>query len=89
MISDMQAWMRPAGGILVTSNPRQSFTEYRNKFSCEPRVYSFDLAGYGTLQFPESNIYAIAGFSDKVFDLMKELEQDRHGMIRRIDAQEF
>lgn len=89
ILSDMQAWMRPAGGIFSTSNPRQSFTEYRHKFSCEPRVYSFDLDGYGTLQFPESNIYAIAGFSDKVFDLMKELEQDRHGMIRRIAAQEF
>lgn len=89
ILSDMQAWMRMDGLLRLGGNPRQSLSAYREKFSCNPRIYSFDLAGYGTLQFPEANVYCVAGFSDRVFDLMKELADDRQAMIRRIEAQEF
>lgn len=89
ILSDMQAWMRMDGLSRLGGNPRQSLSAYREKFSCSPRIYSFDLAGYGTLQFPEANVYCVAGFSDRVFDLMKELADDRQAMIRRIEAQEF
>lgn len=89
ILSDMQAWMRMDGLSRLGGNPRQSLSAYREKFSCNPRIYSFDLAGYGTLQFPEANVYCVAGFSDRVFDLMKELADDRQAMIRRIEAQEF
>jgi len=85
----MQAWTRVGGLPRLGGNPRQSLSAYREKFSCNPRIYSFDLAGYGTIQFPEANVYCVAGFSDRVFDLMKELADDRHAMIRRIEAQEF
>ena len=34
----------------------------------------------------QQNIYAIAGFSEKVFDLMKALDGDRQALINKINA---
>ena len=82
ILSDMQGWV---GGNAPTS----TFKEYCRKYNCQPHIYSFDLQGYGTLQFPENKVYAMAGFSDKVFDIMKMMEQDRQALINRIEAVEI
>jgi hypothetical protein len=82
IFSDMQGWVGH-------DTPRKSFHEYRSRTGCNPVVYSFDLAGYGTLQFPERNVYALAGFSDKVFDIMKLLESDRQALIHEIEKIEL
>mgnify|MGYP001611946338 FL=1 len=79
ILSDMQSWMSP-------QVPQAEFEAYCRKFSCRPHIYSFDLQGYGTLQFPEPKVYALAGFSDKVFDLMAILEQDRMALVNAIEA---
>ena len=42
------------------------------------KFYSFDLAGYGTLQIPQKDVYCLAGFSDKIFDIMKYYESDKN-----------
>jgi len=77
ILSDMQGWVG-------YDAPTSSFSAYKKKYSCSPHVYSFDLAGHGDLQFPENNVCCIAGFSEKVLDLMKLLEQDRDAMINEI-----
>jgi len=82
ILSDMQGWMH--GGA-----PTSPFAEYRRKFDANPFVYSFDLQGYGSLQFPEQNVFALAGFSDKVFALMQLLETDRMALIREIEKVEL
>lgn len=79
ILSDMQAWV---GG----HTPAAEFTAYKRRFGCMPRVYSFDLNGHGTLQFPEAKVYALAGFSDAVLGTMKNLEQDPQALIHAIDA---
>jgi 60 kDa SS-A/Ro ribonucleoprotein len=79
ILSDMQAWV---GG----HTPAAEFAAYKRRFGCAPRVYSFDLNGSGTLQFPESKVYALAGFSDAVLGTMKNLEQDPQALIHAIDA---
>lgn len=56
------------------------FSSYKNKYGANPFVYSLDLAGYGTLQFPENNVFALAEFSDKVFDIMKLMETDKQAL---------
>ena len=76
-LSDMQGWI--GGGA-----PTHSFESYKNKYKANPHIYSFDLAGYGTLQFPQSKVYAMAGWSEKVFDVMKFLETDKQAMINEI-----
>lgn len=82
ILSDMQGWVG-------YNAPVGKYNEYCKKFNCKPFIYSFDLNGYGTLQFPESNIFAIAGFSDKIFDIMALLEQDKNALINEIEKIEI
>ena len=82
ILSDMQGWMQ--GGA-----PKEPFARYQAKYNTQPFVYSFDLQGYGSLQFPEQNVFALAGFSDKVFDLMQLLETDRMALVREIEKVEL
>jgi len=42
------------------------------------------MKGYGSLQFPEKKVFCIAGFSEKVFDLMSSLKEDRQTMVNKI-----
>lgn len=78
VLSDMQGW-------LGAGAPTASFSEYRRKYKATPFVFSFDLQGYGSLQFPETGVFALAGFSDKVFDIMQLLESDRLALIHEIE----
>ena len=64
IFSDMQGWVG-------YNTPSESFKKYKKRTNSNPLIYSFDLQGYGSLQFPEKNVFALAGFSDKVFDTMK------------------
>ncbi len=93
ILSDMQGWMVndvwSAGLGRVGGTPDKAFAEYKAKFDANPKIYSFDLQGYGTLQFPEPNVFMMAGFSDKVFDVMALLETDRDALLTAIDEIEL
>ncbi len=78
IFSDMQGWI--SGGA-----PTKQFTEYKKKFNVTPKIYSFDLSGQGDMMFPENDVYCIAGFSDKIFDIMKMLEQDCKALVHMIE----
>lgn len=78
ILSDMQGWIGHHA-------PVKQFEEYKARTKSSPRIYSFDLAGHGSMQFPEKDVYCIAGFSDKVFEMMKLLEQDRDALIHTIE----
>ncbi len=82
ILSDMQGWMG-------YDTPSVEFSQYKKKFGANPFVYSWDLAGYSTLQFPEQNVFALAGFSDKVFDIMKMMELDKKALYNEIKAIQF
>ena len=82
ILSDMQAWMGH-------DTPEAAFDAYARKAGIRPRVYSFDLAGHGTMQFPERGVYALAGWSDKTLDTLKFLEGDKRALIRQIEAIEL
>jgi len=81
-LSDMQGW-------IGYDHPGQSFEGYKMTFGANPHVYSFDLNGYGDMQFPEKQVYCIAGWSDKVFEAMKLLEQDRNALVKEIEKVEL
>lgn len=82
ILSDMQGWM--GGGA-----PNKAFEAYKARTGAEPFVYSFDLQGYGSLQFPEPKVFALAGFSEKVFDLMGMLERDPAALVKEIERVEL
>ncbi len=82
ILSDMQAWEG-------YNTPKVAFSKYKTKTKSNPMVYTFDLAGYGSMQFPEKSVCAIAGFSDKVFDIMKLVETDKQALIHKIESIEL
>jgi hypothetical protein len=84
ILSDMQGW-QDSHSYMSHGNPAPAFADYKKRTGADPHVYSLDLKGYGTLMFPERNVYALAGFSEKIFDLMKALEQDRKALVKEIE----
>jgi hypothetical protein len=84
ILSDMQGWM--PGSYATGGTPTEAFANYRRRTGGDPHVYSFDLQGYGSLMFPERNVYGLAGFSEKVFDVMALLEQDRDALVHEIES---
>jgi 60 kDa SS-A/Ro ribonucleoprotein len=82
ILSDMQGW-------IGYYSPKKEYETYKKKYNANPYVYSWDLAGYGTLQLPESNVYCLAGFSEKVFDVMEMLKTDSSALVNEIKNIEF
>lgn len=82
ILSDMQGW-------IGHDCPTKSFNDYKKSTGADPFIYSFDLNSYGNMQFPEKKVFCLAGFSDKIFDIMKLLEQDKQAMINEIKNLEF
>ncbi len=82
ILSDMQGWIGHHA-------PTAAFAAYKQRCGADPRVFSFDLAGYGTLQFPERNVFCLAGYSDKALQTMRFLEEDKHALLREIEAIEL
>jgi len=79
ILSDMQGW-------IGYTSPSSEFNKYKQRFNCNTNIFSWDLAGYGTLQFPEKQVYCIAGFSDKAFDIINLLKMDKRALINEIKS---
>lgn len=85
IFSDMQigrnSWYGYRPGTRSTFN--QLFKKYK-EFNPDVKVYSIDLRGYGTTVFSDG-ILEFAGFSDKLFEIVKLAEQDRDALINKIE----
>lgn len=81
ILSDMQGW-------LEDYNLRSKVAEYK-KLNPEVKIYSWDLRNSGAMQFPENNVYSLAGWSDKVFDIIKMLETDKKSLLNEIEKIEL
>ena len=79
ILSDMQGWVG-------YNTPSIEFASYKSLYNANPYVYSWDFSGYGSMQFPEQNVFAIAGFSEKVFDIIKLMETDKNALLNEIKS---
>lgn len=100
ILSDMQGWMSSGGlarmvmptatGLLTFQDVHMTMSaalqHYKSRTGANPHIFSFDMAGYGTLQLPENNVYCLAGFSDKILGMMKFLEEDKKAMEKEIES---
>jgi len=86
ILSDMQAWIGKNFGYNV---PDAAFRNYKVRTGADPAIFSFDLSGYGSLQFPEKKVYCLAGFSDKTMDIMGMLEKDKNALVNEIEKIEL
>lgn len=84
ILSDFQSWAE--GGGYWAKRPTEEYAAYCKKHSANPKIYSFDLQGYGTTSFPEANTFYLCGFSDKTMDIMTLLEQDQDVLINLVNA---
>lgn len=82
ILSDMQGW-------IGYTTPVKEFNQYKKDYNANPHVFSWDLAGLSTLQFPENQVYCLAGFSDKVFEVMRFLKADKKALLNRINSIQF
>lgn len=82
IISDMQGWV----GYY---SPARAFGAYKSKYGANPQVYSWDINGYGSLEFPENNVATLAGWSEKIFDIMKLVETDKKALVNKINSVEL
>lgn len=91
ILSDMQGWQESewTGFGISKSAVKEAFKAYKVKTGSNPMLYSFDLNGYGTLQFPEDKVICIAGFSEKIFEVMKLAEEDQMALINKIKSIEI
>jgi hypothetical protein len=65
-------------------------SDYRKSFNPELFVHSVDLVGYGTSMFnADGKLATYAGFSEKMFTLMAQAEQDPNILVSMIEAVEF
>lgn len=87
VLSDMQGWLE--GGSWGRNTMVSSYNNYKKSYNCDPILYSFDLQGHGDMKFPENKVYCIAGWSEKVFDIIKLLEEDRNALVNRIKEVKF
>ena len=79
ILSDMQGWV--GGGA-----PVKPFADYQQRYNIAARVFSFDLKGLGTLQFPQERVFCLAGWSDRVFEIMQKLDRDPEALVREVEA---
>lgn len=47
-------------------------------------IFSFDLVGYGTMQFPQPGVVCLAGFSEKILEFMPDLRLGGKALIEAI-----
>ncbi|MBS1635785.1 MAG: TROVE domain-containing protein [Bacteroidetes bacterium] len=81
LFTDCQLWNTSAGSSGIAS----SWNAYR-AMAPQAKLYLFDLAGYGNtpLQIEKNNVYLIAGWSDKVFDVLQSIELGT-GVLEKIN----
>lgn len=81
VLSDMQGWAHGGAVGLASEIQRYRARTGAGNF----RLYSFDLAGYGTLQVHENRTFLMAGFSDKTMQIMQYLEKDPKALETEIN----
>jgi hypothetical protein len=76
IFTDCQLWdSRYSRGNHVTM--QDTWRKYKAATAPDAKLYLFDLAGYGTtpLNIAEKDVYLIAGWSDKIFDMLAAIDK--------------
>ena len=78
MFTDMQMWDSTGRHQEI----EDSWRKYK-KMAPNAKLYLFDLAGYGQLpmRLAEPDVYLIAGWSDRVFDILSAIDKGEDALI--------
>ena len=76
IFTDCQMWdSENTRGWYADKGLRKAWLQYKEMYP-EAKLYLFDLAGYGDspLELTEANVYLIAGWSEKVFNILQAVD---------------
>jgi len=83
--TDLQMWDSTGGA----NSLQNTWKQYKRDVAPHAKLYLFDLAGYGNtpLSVKREDVYLIAGWSEKVFDVLAALENGKSSMsaIKKIE----
>lgn len=83
ILSDMQTWF----GDSWTRPASHFFNNWKKvSGSRDCKLFSFDLAGHGSSQFPEQNIYLLSGWSENSLEMMVKMGEDKYALINEIES---
>ena len=94
LFSDMQCYDTGSRqGLMFRYSDRslaEELIKYKQTVNTNVLLYSWDLAGYGTLQFPEGEpgVVLMAGWSDKALKFIYEYEKFDGSMVGAVEAYE-
>jgi hypothetical protein len=76
VFSDMQCYGSNGGWACHTQSLAEYWTKYKRNVAPDAILYSVDLAGHGTTQFPtdDSSVVQVSGWSDKIFQFVRSVE---------------
>jgi len=74
IFTDCQLWNSAAGGSKL--HIQYYWERYKRQVAPQAKLYLFDLKGYGQspLTLLQNDVYLVAGWSDKIFDVLAALE---------------
>ena len=78
IFTDCQMW--DSTGDWNDNSEMSSLWQQYKKINSNAQLFLFDLAGYGDtpLDIRSNDVYLIAGWSDKIFDVLASLEEGKH-----------
>jgi hypothetical protein len=81
MFTDVQLWDSRTSNSSASNTMAYCWAAYK-KIAPNAKLYLFDLAGYGNtpLQVEKNGVHLIAGWSDKVFDVMEAMENGTNAL---------
>lgn len=81
MFTDCQLWNSNMVDKLTQTSIASLWKEYKT-IAPQARLYLFDLAGYGNtpVDIKSDGVYLIAGWSDKIFDVLAALEAGQNSL---------
>lgn len=89
ILSDNEGWMLGNSWKDQAGAPTSARRRYEQKHGALPFIVTFDLAGAGSAMFPEDSVAVLAGFSDKVFALLRELRKDPQALVNEVRKMDF
>jgi len=83
IFTDCQMWNSESGYGYYTNDSRipQMWNKYK-QIAPEAKLYLFDLQGYGNtpLDVKQKDVYLIAGWSEKVFDVLENIDKGQEAL---------
>lgn len=83
VLSDMQTWIDAS---YYGASCNSAYKKYARTYNPNCKLYTIDLTGNGTLQFPEENVACLGGFSEHIFEIMQKTEEDKRALISEIES---